>query len=248
MKAEHEKASTRPSSRPAGRPADARHRRQGRGLQRRPLRRSSRTTRNRSSTTPASWRVCSVKSAACASFPAVPKATSSWSTCAPRTSPARMPRLPRPCPHHGQQERHPERSAEAVRHLRYPHRLAGHDDAWFHRDRSRADRPPDRRRARRARTTRAVAATVRQRLPRCAADVPGLRRVIGCEMPFLRRGNTAVRRHPSERRVTSSVAAGSAMPATSVSRPTSGQKSSCRRWSRRMACVPSSSAKSCVPA
>ena len=56
----------------------------------------------------------------------------------------------RPRPHHGQQERHPERPAEAVRHLRHPHRLAGDDDARLHRDRGGEGRPPGRRRARRA--------------------------------------------------------------------------------------------------
>jgi glycine hydroxymethyltransferase len=39
-----------------------------------------------------------------------------------------------PCPHHGQQERHPERSAKAFRHLRYPHRFARNDDPWLYRD------------------------------------------------------------------------------------------------------------------
>jgi glycine hydroxymethyltransferase len=55
------------------------------------LARNSSTTRSRS---PANARVmCKVlPSAACASSPAAPKATSSWSTCAPRTSPARTPR------------------------------------------------------------------------------------------------------------------------------------------------------------
>jgi glycine hydroxymethyltransferase len=55
------------------------------------------------------------RSAACASSPAAPRSTCSWSTCAPRTSPARKPK-PRagPRPHHGEQEHHPERSAEAL--------------------------------------------------------------------------------------------------------------------------------------
>jgi hypothetical protein len=43
-----------------------------------------------------------------------------------------------PRPHHGQQELDPERPAEALRHLRHPHRFAGDDHAWLHRDRSRA--------------------------------------------------------------------------------------------------------------
>ena len=53
-----------------------------------------------------------------------------------------------PRAHHGQQERHPERSAEAVRHQRHPHRLAGDDHARLRRGGSRAGRQPDRRRAR----------------------------------------------------------------------------------------------------
>jgi arginine/lysine/ornithine decarboxylase len=90
------------------------------------------------------------KSVACASFPAAPRATSS---CRPaRQEHHRQGSRSRAGqgPHHGQQERHPERSAEALRHLRHPHRLAGHDHPRLHRDRSRADRPPGRRRARRA--------------------------------------------------------------------------------------------------
>jgi hypothetical protein len=120
--------------------------------------------------TPASWLACCPKSAACASFPAVPKATSSCSTCAPRTSPARSRSGARPCPHHGQQERHPERSAEAFRHLRYPHRFAGDDDARLHRDRSRAGRPSGRRRARCAERRSRAAAQVRAKVRRCASS------------------------------------------------------------------------------
>ncbi len=56
----------------------------------------------------------------------------------------------RPRPHHGQQELHPQRPAEALRHQRHPHRHPGDDHARLQGTRSRAARPPDRRRARRA--------------------------------------------------------------------------------------------------
>ena len=54
----------------------------------------------------------------------------------------------RPCPHHGQQELHPQRPAEALRHQRHPHRHPGDDHARLHRTRSRTTGAPDRRRAR----------------------------------------------------------------------------------------------------
>jgi len=54
-------------------------------------------------------------------------------------------------PHHGQQEHHPERPAEAFCHFRHPPGHASHDHARFHRDRSGTGGPPHRRRARRAR-------------------------------------------------------------------------------------------------
>ena len=57
------------------------------------LLRNSRTTRSKWSRTPRCWPT-RWSSAACASFPAAPKATSCWSTCAPRASPARKPK---PC-------------------------------------------------------------------------------------------------------------------------------------------------------
>jgi glycine hydroxymethyltransferase len=53
-------------------------------------------------------------------------------------------------PHHREQELDPERPREALHHLGHPPRLAGDDHARLHRDRGREDRPPDRRRARRA--------------------------------------------------------------------------------------------------
>ena len=52
-------------------------------------------------------------------------------------------------PHHGQQELHPERPAETLRHQRHPHRHPGDDHARLQGTRSRTARPPDRRRARR---------------------------------------------------------------------------------------------------
>ena len=46
----------------------------------------------------------------------------------------------RPRAHHGQQERDPQRSGEAVRHQRHPHRQPGDDDARLHRVERRAAR------------------------------------------------------------------------------------------------------------
>ncbi len=52
-----------------------------------------------------------------------------------------------PRAHDGEQERHPQRSGEAVRHQRHPHRLAGDDDARVPGAGGRAARQSDRRRA-----------------------------------------------------------------------------------------------------
>ena len=51
--------------------------------------------------------------------------------------------------HHGQQERDPERSGEAVRDLRHAHRQSRRSRRAAFRDRGRGARPSDRRRARR---------------------------------------------------------------------------------------------------
>ena len=76
--------------------------------------------------------------------------------------------------HHRQQERDPERSREAVRHQRHPHRQPGDDDARLQRDRMRAARAPDRRRARCAEPTTATIARGRG-VSEALARVPGVR-------------------------------------------------------------------------
>ena len=69
-------------------------------------------------------------SAACASSRAAPTATCSWWTCAPKKHHRQGRRGgARPRAHHGQQERDPERSAEADGDQRRAHRLAGDDHA-----------------------------------------------------------------------------------------------------------------------
>jgi glycine hydroxymethyltransferase len=74
-------------------------------------------------------------------------------------------------PHHGQQELDPERPREALHHLGHPHRFAGDDHARLHRDRGREDRPPDRRRARRA-EDEAVIERVRGQVAELCAKFP----------------------------------------------------------------------------
>ena len=53
-----------------------------------------------------------------------PTATCCWWICGPSRSPARRPRRCWAGAHHGEQERHSERSAEALCHQRHPHRHA----------------------------------------------------------------------------------------------------------------------------
>jgi transcriptional repressor NrdR len=66
--------------------------------------------------------------------------------------------------------------------------------------------------------------------------------------PFCGAEDTAVADTRLNDEAMSSVAAESAMLATSVSLLTSGLKSSCRRWSRKTDCVPNSVVPSCAPA
>ena len=131
------------------------------------------------------WRPC-CRSAACASSPAAPIRTCSWSTSGRRRSPARTPRQRCRRAYHRQQERDPERSRKAVRHQRHPHRQPGDHDARLHRDRMRAARAPDRRRARRA--DRHGARRDRRRQDAALdADGEGFRVFTGRhEVPFLR--------------------------------------------------------------
>jgi glycine hydroxymethyltransferase len=66
----------------------------------------------------------------------------------------------------------PNDPEKALHHLGHPHRLAGDDHPRLHRDRGREDRPPDRRRARRTATTRAVIARVRGQVAELCAKFP----------------------------------------------------------------------------
>ena len=76
--------------------------------------------------------------------------------------------------HHRQQERDPQRSGKAVRHLGHPHRQPGDHDARLHRARMRGTRPPDRRCARRARRQGRARARQSERR-RTHGQVPRLR-------------------------------------------------------------------------
>jgi hypothetical protein len=87
-----EGAQLRDLPRPAGRPADARHRRQGGGLQGGGLARIPQLPGTGDRQRPRDGKRAVRKSAACASSPAAPNRTSSWSTCATRRSPARPPK------------------------------------------------------------------------------------------------------------------------------------------------------------
>ena len=80
-------------------------------------------------------------SAACASSPAAPRATCCWSTCAPKKITGKDAEAALGKAHITvQQERHPERPREALRHERHPRGLAGDDHARLRRGRGRAGR------------------------------------------------------------------------------------------------------------
>ena len=183
---------------PAGRAADARDRRQGRGVRRGAARATSRSTRSACSRTRAcSPRCC--RTAACASCPAAPTATCSCVDLrAKRITGKDAEAALAARAHHRQQERDPERSGEAVRDVGHPHRQPGDHDARLRRDRMRGARPPDRRRARGASRRRGRHACARGRRGADAA-FPGLladdaRRRAPHEVPVLRQ-----RRHPGDR-------------------------------------------------
>ena len=88
----------------------------------------------------------------------------------------RKPKPPSAVPTSPSTKLDPQRSAEALRHLRHPHRLAGDDHPRFHRDRGRAHRAPHRRRARQAQRRSHHRKRARQGC-RTLPQVPGVRRL-----------------------------------------------------------------------